>query len=157
MNLFDFDPAHYAPAFAERGFVHIPRGLTEEFSELLVPQVEDYLRGGLMPDFAVGDKQQALYQLPNGPGFDRELFKAVGVVGGLDPRDLVLSERHIKAYEPHAVPDPPAHKDRFASQIAVGFSIRVPEGSALVLYPDDSLEVNPFNSSKELRASFGPE
>src|SRR5262249_49087014 len=100
MNLFDFDPAHYAPAFAERGFVHIPRGLTEEFSELLVPQVEDYLRGGLMPDFAVGDKQQALYQLPNGPGFDRELFEAVGVVCGLDPPDPGLPGPHLKPSEP---------------------------------------------------------
>ena len=157
MKMFDFDPAFYAPAFAERGFVHIPRGLTEGFFELLAAQVEGCLRGGLMPAFAVGDKQQAVYQLPRGPDFDRELFEAVGVVCGLDTPDMVLSEHHVKTYEPHAVPDPPAHKDRFASQVAVGFSIRVPEGSALVLYPDESLEVNPFNSSKELRASLSPE
>jgi hypothetical protein len=136
MKIFNFDPALFASAFAERGFVHIPRGLTEEFYSLLAPRVVDDLRGGLMPAFAVGDKQQALSDLPNGTDFRRELFEAVAVVCGLDPRDIVLSERHIKSYEPHAVPDPPAHKDRFASQIAVGFSIHIPEGSVLVLYPD---------------------
>jgi hypothetical protein len=155
--MFNFNPSFHSTAFAERGFVHIPRGLSQEFFELLAPQVEDYLQGRLMPDFAVGDKQQALYELPNGQSCDRELFEVVGSVCGLDPPDLVLSERHIKTYESHAIPDPPAHKDRFASEISVGFSIRVPEGSALVLYPDDHLEVNPFNSSKELRASLSPQ
>jgi hypothetical protein len=82
---------------------------------------------------------------------------AVARVCGLDPTSLVLSERHIKAYEPKAIPDPLAHKDRFASEVSVGFSVKVPEGSTLVLYPYDELDVNPFNSSTELRASLKPE
>ena len=87
------------------------------------------------------------------------MIETVAAVCGLHPRDVVLSERHIKVYEPNAVPDPPAHKDRFASQIAVGFSVHVPEGSTLVFYPYDHLEINPFNSSTELReplAGSGP-
>jgi hypothetical protein len=157
MKVFNLDPASHAPAFADRGFVHIPGGLDEEYYATLAPQVEDFLRRGLMPEFAVGDKQQALYELPHGRGCYPELFETIGAICGLDPNAIVLSERHIKSYEPHAIPDPPAHKDRFASQISVGLSIRVPEGSALVLYPDDHLDVNPFNSSKELRTSLSPE
>ncbi|MBV8317546.1 MAG: hypothetical protein JOZ53_21610 [Planctomycetaceae bacterium] len=153
-KMFNFDPARYTSAYAEQGYIHIPKGLTEEFYGLLAGQVEDYIKSKPLKDFAIGDKQQALYQLPDGPHYYRELIETVAAVGGLHPRDVVLSERHIKVYEPNAVPDPPAHKDRFASQIAVGFSVHVPEGSTLVFYPSDHLEINPFNSSTELRASL---
>src|SRR5438067_389013 len=66
----------------------------------------------------------------------------------------VLSERHIKAYDADARPEPDAHKDRFASEISVGIAIRVQPGSTLVLYPYDEVGVNPFNSSAELYASL---
>lgn len=155
--LFNFDPAQYAPAFASQGFVHIPGGLTEEFYQVLVKQVDDYLQGQLLKDFAIGDKQQALYQFPQGRDYYGELVSAVAGVCRADPAALVLSERHIKAYEAKAISDPPAHKDRFASEFAVGFSVRVTEGSTLVLYPHDELDVNAFNSSTELRASLRPE
>ena len=115
------------------------------------------LRGELLSKFAVGDKQQAMYQFPDGRDYHAELVAAVAGVCGVEPAALVLSERHIKAYEATAVPDPPAHKDRFASEFAVGFSVRVPEGSTLVLYPRDERAVNPFNSSTELRASLRPD
>jgi hypothetical protein len=156
-KLFAFDPRRCAPAFRRDGYVHIPGGLTAEFYQTLARQVDESLRGELMSKFAIGDKQQAMYQFPEGRDYHAELVEAVAGVCGVEPAALVLSERHIKAYEAAAIPDPPAHKDRFASEFAVGFSVRVPEGSTLVLYPRDERDVNPFNSSTELRASLRPD
>src|ERR1041384_3312026 len=45
----------------------------------------------------------------------------------------------------------PARKDRFASEISVGLSVHVKEGSTLELYPYDELETNPFNTTVQLR------
>ena len=155
--MFNFDPRAYGATYAAEGYVHIPRGLTDGFLALLSRQVEEYLQAGLVKNFIVGDKQQAIYQFPPGQDYHGQLLEAVGAVCGLSPRQLVLSERHIKAYDADAAPHPPAHKDRFASQVSVGFSVRVSPGSTLVLYPYDELDTNPFNSSTEYRASLSPE
>jgi len=156
-RMFSFDPHQYASTFARDGFVHIHQGLSEEYFQILSKQVDEYLQGELMKDFAIGDKQQALYQFPPGGNYQDELKQAVAKLCGVEASTLVLSERHIKAYEAKAIPDPLAHKDRFASEFAVGFAVRVANESTLALYPYDELEVNPFNSSTELRASFRPE
>jgi hypothetical protein len=156
-GMFSFDARDYAATFASQGFVHMPQCVSEEFFQVLSKQVDDYLRGELLADFAIGDKQQALYQFPPGRDYYGELIDAVSGVCGVEADSLVLSERHIKAYEDKAVPDPLAHKDRFASEFAVGITVRVTPGSTLVLYPYDERTVNPFNSSTELRASFRPE
>jgi hypothetical protein len=155
--MFAFDPHTYSSAFASEGYAYIPGGLTPAFLALLAKQVEDYLQGELLKNFAIGDKQQALYQFPPGQDYHGQLLDMVGTVCGLDSRQLVLSERHIKAYDASAAPFPLPHKDRFASEVSVGFSVRVPPGSTLVLYPSDERDVNPFNSSTEYRASLGPE
>lgn len=156
-SMFAFIPQDYATAFASDGFVHIHQGLAPAFFRALVKQVDAYLAGDLLADFAIGDKQQALYEFPAGAEYHDQLLRAVAGVCGVAAGRLVLSERHIKAYEAKAVPDPLAHKDRFASEFAVGFSVRVPPGSALMLFADDELAVNPFNSSTELRASLRKE
>ncbi len=70
---------------------------------------------------------------------------------------MTLSERHIKAYDDDAPARPTAHKDRISSQVSVGLSIDIPEGSALVLYPQDDRRANMFNVSAALRASLAPE
>jgi hypothetical protein len=157
MSMFEFDPTAHARAFANDGYVHIPRGITPEFYTLLSAQVQEYLQTHRLKDYLVGDKKQAVYQLPEGDRYLNELLETIGAICGLDPEQLLLSERHIKVYDADAKPYPLAHKDRFASQISVGISVDVPEGSTLVLYPYDHLEVNSFNSSTELRASFAPE
>lgn len=154
--MFAFDPAEYAATFAAHEYVRIPKGLTEEFYQQAVRQVEQSLETSLMKQFAIGDKQQAKYEFP-GPEYVAEFRRMVGGVTRLDPERLVISERHIKAYEEGANAYPLAHKDRFATQVAVGFSIRVPQGSTLVLYPDTDRAVNPFSSSTEYRASLAPE
>lgn len=156
-RMFDFDPTQYTAAFRAQGYVHIPEGLSEEFYETLSKQVDEYLQVELLKQFAVGDKQQALYEFPNDADYVDRLFEAVGAVCGLDPRKLVLSERHVKTYESDADPNPPAHKDRFSTEISVGFSVDAARGSSLVLYPHDYWDANPFSSSTALRTSLSPD
>ncbi len=154
-KMFDFDAHSYADAFAEHGYVHIPEGLPEDFHAQLVKYVEDSFDKKHLKDFARGDKQQAMFEFLESEHYD-ELRETVAAVCGVDVNSLTLSERHIKEYEPGADPYPLAHKDRFGSEFAVGFSIRVPEGSTLVIYPEHDLSVNTFNSTAELRSSFSP-
>jgi hypothetical protein len=152
-KLFTFDPADYAGVFASQEYVHIRQGLTEEFFDLILRQVEEYQRdNALGQKFALGNKRQALYQFSDDLDCLRQFLHAVGTICGLDPARLVIAERHIKAYDAKADPSPLAHKDRCATQVAVGFSVHVPSGSTLVLYPDADREPNPFQSSAELRA-----
>jgi hypothetical protein len=155
-NMFTFKANRYTDAFAEHGYVHIPGGLSEEFHVQLVKYVQDSFEQKHLKDFARGDKQQAMFEFLEPEHYD-ELREAVATITGVEVSSLTLSERHIKEYEPGADPYPLAHKDRFGSEVSVGFSILVPEGSTLVMYPEHDPSVNPFNSSAELRASFSPD
>jgi hypothetical protein len=157
MKLFAFDPMDYREVYARRGWVHIPGGLTPEFFSLLDRQVGETLGQSSLPEFQLGGKQQALYEFPAGGNYLEELRSGVGTVTGLDASQLVLAERHIKAYEADAECEPSPHKDRFASQVSVGFSVRIPEASRLVLYPTSDVSVNPYHSWAELRAAFPAE
>jgi hypothetical protein len=154
-KMFGFDARNYTDAFAEQGYVHIPEALPEEFHAQLVKYVEDSFDKKHLREFARGDKQQAMFEFLELEHYD-ELRQAVATICGVEADSLNLSERHIKEYEPGADPYPLAHKDRFGSEIAVGFSIRVPDGSTLVIYPEHDFSVNPFNSTAELRSSFSP-
>jgi hypothetical protein len=156
-KMFTFDPADYAATFAAQDYVHIPQGLTEEYYKIVWAQVEEYQRTHVLKNFAIGDKQQALYQFPQDQDYVGEFLRMAGGVSGYEPTELVISERHIKAYEADAVSYPLAHKDRHATELAIGFAVRVPKGSTLVLYPQDEREENPFNSSTEWRASIDPQ
>lgn len=152
--MFNFVPSDYAAQFVERGYVHVRNGLTREFFKVLAQQVDHYLDANRLKEWAIGNKQQSLYQFPDSDDYYGEFMNAIGTVCGLEPKKLTLSERHIKAYEPNANPNPLAHKDRYASQISVGLSVTVPPGSRLVLYPKDEVSVNAYNTSARLRASF---
>ena len=154
--MFTFDPSRYAAEFAEKGFVHIRGGLSEEYLALLKRQLAEYTDRDRLPRFARGDKQQSLYEFPDDYGRGR-LCEMVGKVCGLEPADLIVSERHIKAYEPDADPEPMPHKDRYATQIALGFSVHVPPESTLVIYPYDEVSVNPFIAWADFKASLPPE
>ena len=99
-RMFEFDPAHYVDFFAREGYVHIPGGVTDAFYGKMARQVEHNMRTAVMKEFAIGDKQQAMYQFPeDGADYAQELCEAVGRVCGINPDDLVLSERHVKAYD----------------------------------------------------------
>lgn len=144
MKVFDFDPDQYRRRYEEQGWVHVRRGLTQEFLDearrLVAASQADRPLGGRG---IAGEKAQFVFDFPEAGHYD-ELFDVVARMCGLDRDRVTLSERHIKAYESDAEPHPTAHKDRFASQVSVGLSLEVPTGSHLVLYPEDDVWENPL-------------
>src|SRR4051812_2467556 len=157
MKVFDFDPRDYAGAYSDEGYVHIRGGLSREFHATLVEYAERELMSHKLDDFAIkGKKEQSLYDFPAEVDIG-ELYDVVCATCGLDRANVTLSERHIQIYEPNAAPEPPAHKDRFPSQVSMGFSISIPAESRLVLYPYSHRETNPFNTSAGLRRHLQPD
>jgi hypothetical protein len=157
MKVFGFDPEEYADAYRQDGYIHVREGLTPEFHASLLEYAERELMSHKLDDFAIaGKKEQSLYEMP--PEVDiAELFDCVSTACGLDRATITLSERHIQIYEPNAAPEPPAHKDRYPSQVSVGLSISIPAESRLVLYIDSHRELNPFNTSAGLRRHLAPD
>ncbi len=156
MKVFDFDARNYADAYRKNGYAHIRKGLTPEFHASLLAYAERELESHKLDAFAIrGKKEQALFDFPEEVDIG-ELYDVVCATCGLNRANVTLSERHIQIYDPDAAPEPPAHKDRYPSQVAVGFSIRIPAGSQLVLYPYSHREINPFNTSVGLRRHLQP-
>ena len=158
MRIFDFDPTDHRADYEANGWVHIPRGVTAEFHELLLDYAQEELGEHMLEGFAIkGKKEQSLFEFPEGVGYPDELYDVIAELCGLRRTTMTLSERHIQAYEASAAPEPPAHKDRFPSQVSVGLSIAIPEDSRLVLYPYDHRALNPFNTSAGFRRSLQPD
>lgn len=158
MKIFDFDPSEHVDTYASEQWVHIPEGVSEEFHELLLQYARDELNAHVLDSFAIkGKKEQSLFEFPDVVDYPNELFDVVAEVCGLKRDTMTLSERHIQAYEPNAAPEPPAHKDRFPSQVSVGLSIEIPPESTLVLYPYDHRSVNAFNKAADFSASLQPD
>ena len=157
MRLFEFDPAEHRDDYRKQGYVHIREGVTPEFHRYLLEFVEKELQSQLLDGFAIsGKKEQALFEFPVDAEYPTELFDVVAELCGLERSRMVLSERHIQAYESGAAPEPIAHKDRYPSQASVGLSITIPEDSRLVLYPEDFREINPFSRAADLNRQLQP-
>ena len=155
MDAFDFNPADYRSAYQSRGYVHIAGGVSQPF--LQYAQAFHRQCGADLPEFKFkGKKQQFLFEFPVSECL-AGIKDMVASVTGLDRARLTLCERHIKAYETSAKADPPPHKDRVASEVAVGLPLIVGEGSEVVIYPDDELTINPFNSTALWRSSLDEE
>jgi hypothetical protein len=158
MRIFAFDPSEYSDQYQSDGWVHVRGGVTPEFFEAAQEFAERQFGEHLVEGRAIaGAKTQALFEFPTETDFPGELFDVVTTACALRRETMTLSERHIKAYNPDADPNPPAHKDRYASKVSMGISLRVPEGSHLVLYPRDHVSVNPFNVSAAFPQSLSPE
>src|SRR3954452_11214903 len=157
MRVFDFDPEQYAATYAEQGWAHIREGVTEEVHALLTDYAREELDQHKLDAFAIrGNKEQARLEFPEDLDFDG-LLDDVAALAGLERDTLVLSERHIQIYDADAAPAPPAHKDRFPSQISIGLSIAAPAASRPVIPLHDHREVNPFTSAVGLRRSLQPD
>lgn len=155
--MFDFDPAEHREAYATQGWVHIPNAVSADFLDALRGFVAESLGERRVEGRSIGgSKDQALFEFPEWADYPGELFDAIASMCGLRRAGMTLSERHVKAYDPDAPPEPTAHKDRFASQVSVGLSIDIPSDSRLVLYPDDQVWPNPFNVSAALLDSLPP-
>jgi hypothetical protein len=158
MKIFAFDPSDYRDRYEAEGWLHIKGGVDPEFLAYLQDFVAGRFQEQHVEGRAIGGaKDQALFEFPDSVRFPDELFDVVAGTCGLNRPTMTLSERHIKAYDADAHPDPPAHKDRLASQVSMGLSIDVPAGSYLVVYPHDHRGLNPFNVSAAFRSSLDPE
>lgn len=158
MKVFDLDPTHLRELFRAQGWLHIRSGLTEEFLGFAqdhvrrVAAASDPLSGAAIK----GAKEQFVFPFPDGIDLQTQVHGIIAELTGLDPSRTVLSERHVKAYLPDADPAPLAHKDRFASQIAVGLTLAVGEDSHVVLWPRDEQQVNEHLTTG-LRDSLRPD
>ena len=156
MKVFSFDPLEHAADYRERGWVHIRDGVTPEFLAAVDEYTKRLDEHKLEQHRFRGKKEQALFEFP--PGVDLgELYDTISTLCGLNRSTMTLSERHFQIYDEAANPEPAAHKDRLPSQVSVGLSVAIPEGSRLVLYPDVHRELNPFNTSVGLRRSLQPD
>ena len=88
-RMFNFTPTCYAAEFAEHGYVHIRQGLREEFYTQLVRSVQVSFQKNHMKDFALGEKQQAIFEFPEAGHYDMRppptLFRQT-IKTALDPR-----------------------------------------------------------------------
>lgn len=155
MEILSFSPDDLQDEFAERGWVHITGGIDPAFLEY----AREFIRQAeksRMTSFALGQKQQSLFEFPDDVDYPGELYDKLSTLCGLQRDTMTLSERHVKAYDPDTVPEPEAHKDRYASQISIGLSIDIPAESTLVLLPHDQPGVNRFNSAAAFRRYLQP-
>jgi hypothetical protein len=158
MKIFAFDPDEYRDHYREHEWVHVKGGIAPEFLEFIREQAHEQLEAHRLDALGIkGKKEQSLFEFPPEADYPGELFDTVSRLCGLDRETITLSERHIQAYEANAAPEPHAHKDRFASQVSLGFSIDIPAESKLVLFPWEQRQINAFNSSHDLRASLRPD
>jgi hypothetical protein len=158
MKIFSFDPAEHRDHYSANGWAHIRGGASPAFLEALQTFADESFGAHEVEGKAIaGRKKQALFEAPEGVDFPGELFDVIAELCQLHRPTMTLSERHVKAYDHDAPPEPVPHKDRYASQVSIGVSIRVPEDSRLTLYPNDELDVNPLNVSAAYLESLAPE
>lgn len=155
MRAFRFDPKAYAEQYARDGYVHVAKGVNPEFVEFALAQARNLI--GADADLREwkfkGKKAQFLFDFPSRDDWSG-VKDAVAALTGLSRPALTLCERHIKVYDANAPEAPPPHKDRLASEVAVGFPLVVAQGSHLVLYPKHNLDVNRFGSTELYRRSL---
>ncbi|HUY21611.1 MAG TPA: hypothetical protein VMV22_04650 [Acidimicrobiales bacterium] len=157
MKTFCFDPGELSATYQAQGWVHVRDGVTPEFLDhLRAYSARHEAEAALHGTGIRGAKNQHLYEPPVDVDLVADLRALTTGMCGLDPERFTLAERHLKRYEPDADPAPVAHKDRLASQVSVGVSIDVPEGSYLVLYPTVHRDPNPFLTA-DFRESLAPD
>jgi len=144
MRVFSFDGSDLRATYETQGWLHVSGGVTGEFLDYARAEVDR--SGALQPldgSAIHGAKTQYVFRFPVDFDFKAQLLDVVARLTGWEPGTVTLSERHIKAYLPDADPLPTAHKDRFASAIAIGLTLQVGEGSHVVLYPETDRITNP--------------
>jgi hypothetical protein len=145
MKVFDFDPTELRETYRAQGWVHLPGGATPEFVDYVRSFVVDHGPGGALSGKGLaGAKDQLLLEFPAGTDYAGEVFDCIAALCDLKRSTMTLSERHVKMYDADAPPSSPPHKDRYASQVAVGISIEVAPDSCILLYPDHARDVNPM-------------
>ena len=153
-TLFQFVARDHAAQFGKHGYALIRNAVTVDFLDYVKGQLAQCVREAedLSPKVEQRRlKQQFLFEFRDHDLFDRavELVTTIGELTGLPADELILSERHLKIYRADAPQNPPPHKDRRATQVAVGIPLEMPSVSRLILYPYHQRSENPFDSYDE--------
>ena len=158
MRVFDFNPREYADKYSRDGCVHIKNGVNPEFLAFAQKFTESALKNqektGLKEWRFANKKSQFLFEFPELTDLKLNVKDVIADVASLPKNKLTLCERHIKVYDDNAQANPPAHKDRVASEVTVGIPLVVPDNSYLILYPDSHRDVNPYSSTALYRSSL---
>ena len=154
-NIFTFNPDDYLEEFAENGFVLIKHAVHADFLAVAIEQAIEQRKQqkDINNYFFKGKKRQYLCEFDEWDLYNHGL-EALARTACLSEKKITLCERHIKVYEPDAKAHVPAHKDRIAAQLTVGIPLFIPDGSHIVLWPNDHLAINSLNSSALWRSSL---
>jgi hypothetical protein len=155
MRVFAFSPQDYVEAYSRQGYVHIVDGLNPEFLAFAREQAKKQMdaQKGLREWEFKGKKQQFLFEFGTTTNYREHVLQPIAQVTGFKLERTTLCERHIKAYDQKAPPNPPPHKDRLASQVAVGLPLEVPKDSYIIMYPDVHRDINPWSTTAQYRAA----
>jgi hypothetical protein len=159
IRILNFEPSAYREEWERQGYLHVRNGVNPDF---FAPMKERVLAEVNAPRSELADwrfaakKTQHLFEFDASFDFPRGLYEDVAALTGADVERLTLCERHIKAYDGNANPNPVPHKDRLASEIVIGFPVQVPEDSYLILYPTAPRTENPYQSTAEWRELSSP-
>jgi len=158
MKVFDFAPEDYIEEYSQKGYVHVKGGVCKEFLKYALSftkkSIENEMETSLDEWRFVGKKMQFLFDFPDSTDLELDVKSVVGKVTSFPHGRVTICERHIKVYDDTAAPNPPAHKDRSASEVTVGLPLQVPDNSYLILYPDSHLDINHFSSTALYRSSL---
>ena len=148
MNAFTFSPQAFVQEFKSKGYVHVRNGVSQDFLEFARRQLGESRtlgRNEVSSRAIKNKKKQYLFELPAGADFLPELMDAISELTDLPRSEMTLSERHMMVYEQHAPAVPPLHKDRLATQIAVGIPLDSNDQARIVLIPDCARTINPMD------------
>ncbi len=145
MKPFTFAPHALAAEYREKGYLHIREGVSRWFLRFAKEQLAQCRLSGqneLAAREIKNKKKQYLFELPDDNDFLHELTGAIGALTNLPATQMLLSERHIMIYDENASSLPPLHKDRVASQVAVGIPLETSTDARIALLPDSARGVN---------------
>lgn len=151
--MFVCDPAEQLAAFGSEGFAVWQAGVSDEFvagARAQVAEVREQLEGPARRPFVERD-----FALPESDSL-AEILEFAGALTQTEASSWTLAECQLKGYGLDIAPTPNLHKDRTASELAVGIPLHLPGRSFVVLYPDHAREPNRFVTANDYnaRASF---
>ena len=159
MTPFTFAPQSFASDFRDKGYVYVKDGVNPELLRFAREQLAKTRVSG-QNEIAAREiknrKKQYLFDLPTTDDFLPELADALCALAELPRAAMTLSERHIMVYDDHASAVPPLHKDRLATQIAVGIPLEVHSDARIVLLPHSARAINPLDSAIYCARSSDP-
>jgi hypothetical protein len=150
MRLFTFDPKDFVAAFRGRGYVHVTKGVSEEFLAFAQAQLaycRETGRNELLAREIKSKKKQYLFVPPDEEDWLAELMRTIGEVTGTPGTGLTLSERHLMVYDDNAARLPALHKDRFASRFSVGIPLESGTGERIALLPEGPRGINVLDNA----------